>query len=139
MSIHDPNHSPGDAKGQRDVIIVLSTAAAIAFVAVVGVGGWFAYEERADQEMVDHVIAHQEFYGEHVNSPDELREALRDLQDNLGASRHDARAVISVIFEMRDVTEAQKKGLAEGAFAQASREGLDPGEFAARLSRSLGD
>jgi hypothetical protein len=56
--------------------------------------GWYGYQAHDEQLLIDQVQSSELLHGVRVQSADEIRQELRNLESTYGASRSEARGVV---------------------------------------------
>jgi hypothetical protein len=63
-------------------------------VVVLCILGWYGYQTHDEQLLIDQVQSSELLHGTRVQSADEIRQELRNLESTYGASRSEARDTV---------------------------------------------
>jgi hypothetical protein len=77
----------------RETIGLISVGSGF-LVILLCVLGWYSYQSYQEQLLIDQVQSSQLLHGQRVQSAEEIRQELRDLEDRYGASQSDAREAV---------------------------------------------
>jgi hypothetical protein len=78
----------------REAIWLTVVGGAGLVVVLLCIVGWYGYQSHEEQVLIDQVQSSQLMRGERVQSAEEIRQRLRDLESQYGASQSEARAVV---------------------------------------------